>query len=162
MLSRSIDLVRSQLWRIGEVKLLGGGTMKVLKTMRGMRVSRIKSVCITSLMTVMFGGAVVGQEAPPGFAGAWATKLDNHIFLVVMLEAVPGSTGHFTGTLSRPQHFIRRTASRFPPLQARRCRKRLCVAASAGIVSRSLLRVLKTKVTKPIFSCVRQRRGEER
>lgn len=96
--------------------------MKVLETMRGMRVARNKSVCIAGLTAVMFCGAVVGQEAPPGVAGTWVTKLDNHIFLVVTLEAVPGSTGHFTGTWSRPQHFTINSGVAFsvitgPPVQ---------------------------------------------
>jgi len=65
----------------------------------------MRNVCVTSLMVAMLGGAVAGQE-PIGPAGTWAAKLDSHIFLVVTLEAVPGSTGHFTGSLSRPQHFM--------------------------------------------------------
>jgi len=79
--------------------------MKALEMMWGMRVSRIKSACVTSVMTLMLGSAAVGQETPAGFSGSWAMRLDNHIFLVVTLESVPGNAGHFTGTLSRPQHF---------------------------------------------------------
>ena len=73
--------------------------------MRSIGMSRIRSFCVTSLMMVVLGAAAVGQEPVPRFVGTWATKLDSHVFLVVTLEAVPGSTGHFTGTLSRPQHF---------------------------------------------------------
>lgn len=57
-----------------------------------------------SLLAAMLGGGVAGQEAA-GFVGVWATKLDNHVFVVATLEAVPGNAGRFTGSLSRPQHF---------------------------------------------------------
>jgi hypothetical protein len=44
-------------------------------------------------------------QQSPDFAGDWVLRLENRIFIVVTLTAVPGSGGHFTGSLVSPRHY---------------------------------------------------------
>jgi hypothetical protein len=67
--------------------------------------TRILSKVLASLLlTIIFGPSLFAQKTA-NFSGDWAIKLGDRVFIVVSLEAIPGGTAHYGGSLSRPQHF---------------------------------------------------------
>lgn len=71
---------------------------------------KAKIVSAIVLGWLAFSG-VVKAQGPSDFDGQWVVKLDKHVFLLLKLVAPAGKTDHFTGSLSRPQHFTTGGAS---------------------------------------------------
>lgn len=70
-----------------------------------MLITRIlKYLCFSLLLSVTYCTTAFGQKSPD-FSGDWTLRLGKRAFIVVSLRSIPGSVGHFRGSLVRPQHF---------------------------------------------------------
>jgi hypothetical protein len=75
--------------------------------------TRILGKTLSSFLLIILLGPSLFAQKTVNFSGDWVIKLEGRVFMAVSLEAIPGGTAHYSGSLTRQRHFTTSGAASF-------------------------------------------------